>query len=181
MRARGSSDYFDLQRHGCTSIPCGLLLPPDLSPDNWIAVGRVLGRQERELKWRIGDWWNHPGHTYGDRLAVVTEEAWIGPAYSTCCNAALVCDKFESSRRRENLSFSHHVEVAHLPPDLADELLDWCEEQFAVTGKPRSVRELREEVRNRVHPRRSFGIIEAPKLIPIAPADDQQPRQPKRA
>jgi hypothetical protein len=32
------------------------------------------------------------------------------------------------SRRRDVLSFTHHAEVAALPPADADALLDWCEE-----------------------------------------------------
>jgi hypothetical protein len=38
-------------------------------------------------------------------------------------NAAGVCRAFETSRRREDLSFQHHAEVAALPPDEADALL----------------------------------------------------------
>jgi hypothetical protein len=38
-------------------------------------------------------------------------------------NAASVCRKFETSRRRDNLSFNHHSEVAALPPAEADALL----------------------------------------------------------
>ena len=174
MRALGSSDYFDLQHHGCTPVSCGLLLPPDLTLEDWAVVGRALGRQQHALQWRIGDWWNHPGHAYGDRLALVTEDDWTGPAYSTCTNAASVCDKFESSRRRELLTFCHHAEVAHLPPHFADELLDWCEEPLAATGKPRSIRALREEKNRRLAQMapRTFGSVESEKVavaLTIAP------------
>ena len=55
------------------------------------------------------------------------------------CDLGLPQDR---SRRREQLSFKHHREVAALPADEADALLDWCEE----TPKPRSTRELRGEV-----------------------------------
>jgi len=79
MPAHESSDYFDLQHHGCMPVSCGLLLPPDLTLENWAAVGRALGRQQHAVQWRIGDWWNHPGHAYGDRLTLVTEDDWTGP------------------------------------------------------------------------------------------------------
>jgi hypothetical protein len=36
-------------------------------------------------------------------------------ALKTYANAAHVSEKFELSRRRDNLSFSHHAEVAALP------------------------------------------------------------------
>jgi hypothetical protein len=37
-------------------------------------------------------------------------------------NAASVCRKFETSRRREDLTFKHHAEVAALPTDEARNL-----------------------------------------------------------
>jgi hypothetical protein len=63
----------------------------------------------------------------------------VGSAYESCRAAARVARDFETLRRRDLLSFQHHLEVAALPPDEANALLDWCEE----TLKPRSTRELR--------------------------------------
>jgi hypothetical protein len=40
---------------------------------------------------------------------------------------ASVCRAFETSRRHEVLSFTHHQEVASLPPEQADDLLDRAE------------------------------------------------------
>jgi hypothetical protein len=54
---------------------------------------------------------------------LVHAEDWEGPAYQTCMNAAGVCRAFETSRRREDLSFQHHAEVASLAPAEADALL----------------------------------------------------------
>lgn len=56
-------------------------------------------------------------------------------------STASVCRGFETSRRREVLSFTHHREVAALPPMEADELLD----QAAHMGW--STRDLRSAVR----------------------------------
>ena len=39
----------------------------------------------------------------------------------------LISQTFEHNRRRLDLTFNHHAEVAALPPDEADALLDWCE------------------------------------------------------
>ncbi len=63
----------------------------------------------------------------------------VGPAYESCRAAARVARDFETSRRRDLLSFQHHRELAALPPDEAEALLDWYEE----TLKPRSKRESR--------------------------------------
>src|SRR4051794_32871037 len=79
---------------------------------------------------------------------MVEAEEWDGPTFQGCMDAASVCRSFaETSRRREALSFRHHREVAALSPDIADRLLDWCEEPLRQTGRPRTIRELREEVR----------------------------------
>jgi len=48
----------------------------------------------------------------------------VGPAYESCRAAARVARDFETSRRRGLLSFQHHRELAALPPDEAEALLD---------------------------------------------------------
>jgi hypothetical protein len=148
-------------------------LPPELSFEEWITVGRELGEQQDTLFWRIGDWWVWGDHHHGDRKALIEGEAWedlIGRAYSTCAHAATAVRAFpeESCRRRQLLTPSHHLEVADLLPPQADALLDWAEEPVAKGGQRRSVRELREEKRRRKPNLRStptFGIIEPKPLI----------------
>jgi hypothetical protein len=147
MRARGSSDDV-LQRLGCTVTAVGLELPPNLSYEEWLAVACELGKEQGTLFWCIGDLWVYGEHRYGDRKALIESEEWqdlMGFAYSTCAHAAAAVRAFpESCRRRQRLTPSHHLEVASLPPRLADELLD-----LATTGKW-SVRALREEKRRRI-------------------------------
>jgi hypothetical protein len=70
----------------------------------------------------------YPEARYGERKAIVEAEDWDGPAYQTCRIAASVCGRFELFRRRNNLGFTHHAEVAAIPPAEADALIDWCEE-----------------------------------------------------
>jgi hypothetical protein len=94
----------------------------------------------------VASWWAYGEARYGERKAIVEAEDWEGPSFQACVNAANVCRKFETKRRRLVLSFNHHREVCCLPPAGADALLDWCEETIAETGKPRLTRELRGEV-----------------------------------
>jgi len=101
----------------------GWRLPTDMSQQEWMDAGRTLGRIERAVMWWIGDWWAYGEHRYGDRKAIVGAPEWTGPSYQTCMNAASVCRSFETSRRREVLSFKHHAEVASLPKSEADRLL----------------------------------------------------------
>jgi hypothetical protein len=55
------------------------------------------------------------------------------PRTSPVGNAASAAEKFQLSRRRNNLSFAHNAEVAALRADEAD-LLDWREETIATEG-----------------------------------------------
>ncbi len=113
------------------------------------AAGALLGKIERSVSWWLGDWWAYGESRYGDRKALVESDGWEGPAYQSCYNAANVSQKFELNRRRLNLPFAHHAEVASLHPDEADRILDWCEETIPETGAPRSRRELRAELSRR--------------------------------
>jgi uncharacterized protein DUF4326 len=121
----------------------GLQLPADLTKTQWSEIGLGLGKVGQSTQWWIGDWWAFGEHKWGDRKALVESEAWEGPALQTCMNAASICRAFETSRRREVLSFMHHAEVAAIPPEEADKILDWAENK----GKSRTVREVRDEVK----------------------------------
>ena len=83
----------------------------------------------RSTLWCFGDWWAYGEHRYGDRKALVESEDWFGPTFQTCADAAWVCQKFETSRRREVLQINYHREVAALPRRTADRLLAWCEDR----------------------------------------------------
>ena len=124
---------------------CGLRLPPGLSETDWQAVGNSISRLRSRAAWWLGDWWAYGAAHYGERQAAINDTDWIGPDFQTCMNYASVCRRFPTSRRREVLSFAHHAEVSGLDKIAADRLLDWAEETLPTTGKPRSVRDLREE------------------------------------
>jgi hypothetical protein len=48
--------------------------------------------------------------------ASVEAEDWEAPGYQSRVDAGNECKKFETKRRRLDLSFNHHHEVAALPP-----------------------------------------------------------------
>jgi len=132
------------------SPPLGLDIPEGTSFEHWLALGKHLALADNALAWRVGDWWVYGEHRYGDRITAVRTRGWNGPSFGACRNYAMVARAFETSRRRDVLSFSHHREVASLSPADADQLLDWAEEPRRNDGKPRSTRELRSQVRSRV-------------------------------
>jgi len=159
-------------KHSKLTTPVSLTLPVDLKFEEWCDIGGTLGRARNSLQWLIGDWWRY-GDQYGHDLAQQVDQ-W-GLAFHTCQNYASVCSSFEISRRRENLSFRHHAEVAALAPQEADELLDWC-----VLGKNerRSTLELRREVKRR---RREAQAREAEISNRVAMRSISPPRQPDPA
>lgn len=64
----------------------------------------------------IGDLLNIGESTYGQMFSQAAGDTGFDPAY--LANLKWVCSRVELSRRREQLSFSHHQEVAKLePPD----------------------------------------------------------------
>jgi hypothetical protein len=126
----------------------GLTLPDGLSITEWAKIGADLGRARTVLAWAVGDWWRFGEHRYGQRRAIVESEDWDGPSSQTCEDYAWVAGKFETSRRREVLSFGHHRDVASLPRVEADKLLDWAA-TISEKGRPRSIRDLREEIHRR--------------------------------
>jgi hypothetical protein len=136
------------------SPPLGLEIPKDITFEHWLAVGKHLALADHALAWRIGDWWIYGEHRHGDRIAVLRTKAWSGPSFGACRNYATVARAFETSRRRDALSFGHHREVASLSPEDADRLLDWVEEPLCSGGRPRSTRELRDQARRRKAGRR---------------------------
>ena len=128
------------------SPPLGLKIPEGTTFEHWLALGKRLALADSVLAWRIGDWWDHGEHRYGDRISAVHASGWNGPSFGTCRNYATVARAFKTSRRRDVLSFSHHQEVASLSSEDADRLLDWAEEPLRNHDKPRSTRELRRQV-----------------------------------
>lgn len=102
----------------------GLELPDGLSFGDWSSIGSTLKSVEHSVMWWIGDWARY-GKRYGEKYDSAIKAT--GYDYGTIANAKSVAARIEFSRRRENLSWSHHQEVASLGPDEADGLLDKAE------------------------------------------------------
>ena len=122
-----------------------LNLPENLTVEDWLRVGQALGRTESAVMWWIGDWWAYGEHCYGDREALIEGEEWEGPAFQTCRDAAWVCRRIKTSRRRDVLGFSAHKEIAVLPEEWLDKVLAWA--VAGENGGPRTVATIRQHVK----------------------------------
>jgi hypothetical protein len=95
-----------------------------LSFEEWKEYGRNLGRIEKIYMWKVGEWWAYGEINYGEKTSITKSDDWDGPSYQTCEDAGWVFKKFHFSRRHENLSWSHHREVAGLDEEDADRFLN---------------------------------------------------------
>jgi hypothetical protein len=91
----------------------GLALRRGMPFDDWAAIGCRLARLSSACAWSLGDWLVFGAEAYGERYKEAVSTTRLD--YQTLRNYAWVAGRFSSSRRRDNLSFQHHAEVASLP------------------------------------------------------------------
>lgn len=147
-----------------TTSETALSLPPGIPRGEWEQIGDTLHRIEKGVQWWLGDWWRYGEREYGESAA---QAAPLGVSAKTLQNAAWVAQAIEPSRRREDLSISHHAAVAGLEdPAEQDRWLD------KAAGSDMSVGELRGRIR---HSQRDVNQpTEADKLLRRAAAAYQR-------
>lgn len=111
----------------------------ELAHPQWLNVGRRLGAISRCNKWWVGDWLHYGASRWGERYSEAAKVTGYDP--KSLRNIAYVSLRFVPSRRRDNLSWSHHAEVAALSDQEQDCWLDLS------TRQRLSVSDLRFELR----------------------------------
>jgi hypothetical protein len=99
----------------------------DIDLLEWAEAGRRLGAMGRCGQWGLGDWIQYGNAKFGERYARAARIT--GYDVQTLMNMVYVASKFGISRRRENLSWSHHETVASLEIDEQDHWLDLAVER----------------------------------------------------
>ncbi|MGC7095075.1 LmbU family transcriptional regulator [Amycolatopsis lurida] len=148
----------------------GLLLPADLSIEDWTSAGRKLFRIADSSAWCLGDWLAHGQRRFTGRYQQAAEK--VGLDTRTLRNYAWLARRFDHGRRRGGLSMQHHAEVASLPVAEQDRWLDLAEEHHW------SRNELRRRVRGaaRIAGRETGGPGDRPGTgylprVPVAPEE----------
>jgi hypothetical protein len=116
-------------------VPMGLRISQELSYEDWEHVGKQLSRIVDSSSWWLGDWLVFGKKYYSDRYQRAIRSA--GLSYQTLRNYAWVARRFDINRRRERLTFQHHAEVASLPTELQESLLDGAEQHNWTTKQLR--------------------------------------------
>jgi hypothetical protein len=104
----------ELERNGAISAIGLHLTDPDLSYDEFEAIGFLLGRMHQSLRFAIGDWL-----VLGEKLfpaAVYQAAEALGLSEEGMREYLRVSERVPRSTRRKTLSWSHHRAVAALEP-----------------------------------------------------------------
>jgi hypothetical protein len=97
----------------------------ELDAAEWAVAGRRIGAVGRCIQWLLGDWIAYGNQKFGERYAVASKITGYDP--QTLMNLVYVASRFEISRRREKLSWSHHETIASLVLEEQERWLDQAE------------------------------------------------------
>lgn len=99
----------------------------DIDLEEWSAVGRRFGEIGRCSQWWLGDWIHYGNAKFGERYSRAVK--LTGYDVQSLMNMVYVASRFDISRRRENLSWSHHATVASLDVEAQEHWLDRAVEE----------------------------------------------------
>jgi hypothetical protein len=91
-----------------------LEVPGGISYDEWARLGETLQRMQRSVNWWLGDWIRFGEAKFGEKYTQAIETT--GRSYDGLRNCVYVAERVDMGRRRSELSWSHHQEVAALAP-----------------------------------------------------------------
>ena len=110
-----------------TETATGLVFSPGTPIEVWGGLVERLQRQSKVLEWAIADAINFGEQAFGEDHAQWVDES--GLSKRTLQNIARIGREIPQSRRRADVSFSHHAEVITLPVPDQERLLDRAEGQ----------------------------------------------------
>lgn len=114
----------------------GIAFVEDLTFEQWQALGEHIRRRVDGYQWAIGDFINAGKEEWGDYYTTATEIT--GYSVSSLRKFSMVSEKYSLFRRRNNLTYSHHLEAM-----LSDDPDHWLIE---AENRNLSVRQLRDEI-----------------------------------
>lgn len=113
---------------------------PTMDLAQWAHAGQRLGAMARCGQWGLGDWIRYGEKRFGERYSRPARITGYDP--QSLMNMVYVASRFEISRRRENLSWSHHEALTSLTSSEQDYWLD------RAAADKLSVSDLRGELRS---------------------------------
>lgn len=143
----------DLEKAGALTKVSLDLSDEKMPIERWLALGRFLGDIDGASRWWIGDWLNFGESLYGEDSAQGTDDLHsrydeaqriTGLDHGTLMNIRSVCGRIPKERRRAEVKFWIHAEVAALEPAdqvkwlqrAIDESLNRVQLRAAIRGVP---------------------------------------------
>jgi hypothetical protein len=133
------SDY-DVQ--GARFSPTELRISEGISEHEWLDIGRAITHIQQSGFFWVGDWCMYGFKVFGKKVTndLATQATGYGRHVLRAC--LYVARRFPPERRREELTFHHHMVLCKFLPELADKLLAEAVE-YGYTGK--QIREMADE------------------------------------
>jgi hypothetical protein len=103
----------------------GLTFSRAVSIEDWTALGQKLKTMGGSIQWWIGDWLNYGEKTYGMKYFDAIATTGYDDGYLR--NLSSVARNVDLSHRCDNLSWTHHREVAALEPEQQTHWLERAE------------------------------------------------------
>lgn len=128
-----------IETHGCQLTAVGIRWPrKNLTVSEWSEMGQFLERADSGVQWWIGDWlrYGEDRPRWGSRYAEEIEKWQLSGQRIIVLK--LVAKSIQLLRRRSNLTFKHHEEVASLSEKQQDHWLGKAEKNKWSAGKLRS-------------------------------------------
>lgn len=126
----------------CEVSATGLKLDENLSFDEWKEIGLKLQTMHGSVGFWIGDWWNFGDRKYGE---MATQAVEFGINYETFKQYVWLSKKMPLCTRVHNLGFTAHREIASLPDERQQELLEKASQENLTT---REIRDLVREIKS---------------------------------
>ncbi len=100
----------------------GLVIPQDITNDEWVAFYSVISNVKQSIQFIIGDWFAYGADKFKHSYAQIAEAT--GYKESTVETFASVCRNVPRLTRVNSLGFSHHRVVSTLAPNRQIEALN---------------------------------------------------------
>lgn len=137
------SPFAALSALGIAFSPVGLAIPEGLPVEHWQTLMLALPKLNDTVKWALGDALNYGEARFGNKYTAAMDATGI--SVERLRNYAWIARKVELSLRNDKLSWSHHMEVADLPPAEQKEWLAYAVEKKLSTRELRSAIDAAEE------------------------------------
>ena len=134
----------------------------EITFEEWSAVTEWVQKVNTSVAFWLGDLLEYGERRFGEKYTAAIEVT--GLAEQTLTNAAYVARHVPIQRRRENVPFSHHAEVASLPPEKQEEWLERCESKGLT----------REQLRQGLQAERAVTAGKKPVYMVIVTCDDAE-------